>query len=167
MRIIGAIILTAAAASLGIVKARELKCCSDTLCELNVMLEIMKNEIYTRRSPLKKAILCVPAGRYTRKFIDKLYEELKSLNERTFSQIWSECVNNCLMHLSDEQKSALKELGSTLGRYDAELQAQALDRCMASLSNDYSRLYVELSSKRKMYIGAGTCMGLILSIILL
>ena len=167
MRIIGAIILTAAAASLGIVKARELKCCSDTLCELNVMLEIMKNEIYTRRSPLKKAILCVPAGKHTRSFRDRLYEELDSLNERTFSLIWTECVNIYLPQLCDEQKSALNELGCTLGRYDAELQAQALDRCMTSLSNDYSQIYAQLSSKRKMYIGAGTCMGLILSIILL
>lgn len=169
MKIIGLVLLTAAAAAVGIFKASELKKTVDMLSELIAFLELMRNEICTRRTPMKQLLSAntLPEYKCIQPFTSALVEQLKLLGNMSFFQIWTECVNKNILLISEESKNCLISLGSSLGRYDAQLQAAAIDRCISELGREYKGLCANLKSNQKMYIGLGTGMGLIVSIILI
>lgn len=169
MRIIGLVLLTAAAAAIGVFKASELKKSVATLSELIAFLELMRNEICTRRTPMKQLLSAstLPEYKCIQPFTSELDKQLKQLGNMSFFQIWTECVNEYILLISQESKYCLVSLGSSLGRYDAQLQAAAIDRCISELEREYKVLCANLKSNQKMYIGLGTGMGLIVSIILI
>ena len=168
MKLIGAIMLTAAASVMGFFKARDLKAALQALREMISLLELMRNEIFTRRTPIKQIFSCsnLPDYRYMNSFISSLETELSSLGSKSFTQIWCENAEKTLQMLSKSSKQALKALGSSIGKYDAELQAACIDRCMSELNSEYAKLNEGLRNNEKMYIGLGTGIGLIFAIIL-
>lgn len=168
MRIIGALLLTAAASAMGYFKAKELKSQARTLHETISLLELVRNEICTRRTPLKQVFNCtaLPDYKYIYEFIKSVQSQLTELGSRSFAQIWCECVEDRLSPLSESNRQALKNIGSSLGKYDAELQATSIDRCISELTAEYKSLNAGLKSNEKMYIGLGTGIGLIFAIIL-
>ena len=169
MKIIGLVLLTAAAAAIGVFKASELKKCVAALSELIAFLELIRNEICTRRTPMKQLMSAnnLHEYKYIKPFTSALDEHMNMLGNMSFSQIWTECVNENISFISEESRSCLINLGSSLGRYDAQLQAAAIDRCINALEREYKDLCTDLKSNQKMYIGLGTGMGLIVSIILI
>lgn len=169
MKIIGLVLLTAAAAAIGAFKASELKKSVASLSELIAFLEFMRNEICTRRTPMKQLLSAntLPEYQCIQPFTSALDEQLKMLCNMSFSQIWTKCVNEYILLISEESRICLVNLGSSLGRYDAQLQAAAIDRCISELEREYKGLCADLKSNQKMYIGLGTGMGLIVSIILI
>ena len=168
MKLIGAIMLTAAASVMGFFKARDLKAALQALREMISLLELMRNEICTRRTPIKQIFSCSNLSdyRYMNSFISSLETELSSLGSKSFTQIWCENAEKTLQMLSKSSKQALKALGSSIGKYDAELQAASIDRCINELSSEYEKLNAGLRDNEKMYIGLGTGIGLIAAIIL-
>lgn len=168
MKLLGAVLLTAAASVMGFFKARELKVSSQSLREIISLLELMRNEICTRRTPIKQIFSCsnLPDYRYMNSFISSLETELSSLGSKSFTQIWCENAEKTLQMLSKSSRQALKDLGSSIGKYDAELQAASIDRCISELSSEYEKLNEGLKNNEKMYIGLGTGIGLIAAIIL-
>lgn len=62
MKLLGAVLLTAAASVMGLFKARELKASSQSLREIISLLELMRNEICTRRTPMKMLSIRVTKG---------------------------------------------------------------------------------------------------------
>lgn len=169
MKIIGLVLLTAAAAAIGVFKASELKKSVALLSELIAFLELMRNEICSRRTPMKQLLSAntLPEYKYIQSFTSALDEQLKLLGNISFFQIWTECVNEYILLISQESRRNLINLGSSLGRYDAQLQATAIDRCISELEREYKSLCANMRSNQKMYIGLGTGMGLIVSIILI
>lgn len=99
-------------------------------------------------------------------FISSLETELSSLGSKSFTQIWCENAEKTLQMLSKSSRQALKDLGSSIGKYDAELQAASIDRCISELNGEYKKLNEGLKNNEKMYIGLGTGIGLIFAIIL-
>lgn len=99
-------------------------------------------------------------------FISSLETELSSLGGKSFTQIWCENAEKTLQMLSKSSRRALKDLGSSIGKYDAELQAASIDRCISELYDEYKKLSEGLKNNEKMYIGLGTGIGLIFAIIL-
>lgn len=168
MKLIGAIMLTAAASVMGFFKARDLKAASQALREMISLLELMRNEIFTRRTPLRQLFSCssMPRYQYINSFIGSLEAGLASLGSRSFAQIWCECAEKELALLDKSGRQAVKDLGSSIGKYDAELQAACIDRCMSELNSEYAKLNEGLRNNEKMYIGLGTGIGLIFAIIL-
>lgn len=169
MKIIGFVLLTSAAAAIGVFKAAELKKCVAALSELIAILELMRNEICTRRTPMKQLMSAnsLHEYKYIQPFTFALDEHMNMLGNISFSRIWSDCVNENILFISDESRSCLINLGSSLGRYDAQLQAAAIDRCISELEREYKDLCANLKSNQKMYIGLGTGLGLVVSIILI
>ncbi len=168
MKLLGAVMLAAAASVMGFYKARELKVSQQTLREILSLLELMRNEICTRRTPLKQLFSCsnLPDYRYINGFINELEAELPSLGSKTFAQIWCESAEKTLQMLTKSSRQALKDLGSSIGKYDAVLQAASIDRCISELNGEYEKLNEGLKNNEKMYIGLGTGIGLIFAIIL-
>lgn len=169
MKLIGAVLLTAAASIMGFFKARELRASSQALREIISLLELMRNEICTRRTPIKQLFLYpnMPDYRYIKVLLNGIEAELPSLGSKSFAQIWYENTEKSLQMLSKSSRQAVKDLGSTIGKYDAELQATSIDRCIYELNDEYAKLNDGLKSNEKMYIGLGTGIGLIFAIVLI
>lgn len=108
----------------------------------------------------------MPKYQYMNGFIGSLEAGLSNLGSRSFAQIWCECVEKELVLLDKSGRQAVKDLGSSIGKYDAELQAASIDRCISELNNEYAKLNEGLRNNEKMYIGLGTGIGLIFAIIL-
>ena len=167
-KFLGAVMLAAAATLIGIFKAREIKASAWALKEILSFLELMRNEICTRRTPLKQILICanLPEYRCIGGFVCCVEEKLDCLGGKSFAKIWCESVDEKLKLIGENERQALKNLGSSLGKYDAELQAASIDRCISELTGKYEVLSAGLKSNEKMYIGLGTGIGLILAIIL-
>lgn len=168
MRFIGAVLLTMAASAMGYFKSKELKSQASTLYETISLLELIRNEICTRRTPLIQIFegSNLPEYRYISQFICDIRAGLSELGGKSFTYMWCECTDKRLYYLNERNRQAVKNLGSSLGKYDAELQAAAIDRCISELTGEYSILNAGLKNNEKMYIGLGTGIGLIFSIIL-
>lgn len=168
MKLLGGILLTSAASAIGIYMAIQSKRSVRLLGEMLSFLEIMRNEICTRRTPMKQVLCCSNMPKYIclSGFISGIQNELDKLGSKSFTQIWCECADENLLFLSENSRQVIKNLGSSLGRYDAELQAASIDRCICELTAEYEALSGCLKNNEKMYIGLGTGIGLIFSIVL-
>lgn len=169
MRILGAILLTASASLIGILKAKSLKESAASLAELISFLQMMKCEIATSVMPVK---LIIKRGlesecRYISCFLNELEQGLDSLHDTSFDKMWKNSVTSALTFLSDRQCFLLCSLGESIGRFEPELQGEAIDGCITVFEKDLAEINSQLKSNQKMYIGLGSGAGLILSIILI
>lgn len=169
MNWLGAAVIVAACSVIGIKKACALgnteKCYAALIC----VLEIAKGEICTRRAPMDEvfAVAQEGAAKPVRPFVSAAASELAALGERSFFEIWCGCADKYLQQLSPAALACVKNLGSSLGRYDAGIQCAAIERCMAVLSQEQKLLSSGLGACKRMYIGIGSGTGLIIAILLL
>lgn len=169
MHWLGAVIIVAACSLIGINKARALGNTERCYSALISMLEIAKGEICTRKAPMDEVLRVLEHGtaKPVLPFISGVAERLNALGERSFSEIWSDCTDTYLPQLSQASTAALKSLGSSLGRYDADMQCAAIARCMAILSQEQQEFKTGLSAGKRMYIGISSGTGLIIAIMLM
>ncbi|MFR6334912.1 MAG: stage III sporulation protein AB [Oscillospiraceae bacterium] len=64
-------------------------------------------------------------------------------------------------------RAALLTLGAQLGKYDAQLQRQALDTCIASLQSISAALQDDARRRGKLVCGLGATLGLLAAVALL
>lgn len=168
MRYIGAIILVISALYIGISKAREERQRVKILRELCSALNILKNEICANRTPLGKVISMqsLNSTDTLKAFFSNLGIELENLGDRRFADIWKECIGFSLNILPEKSKTELIALGNSLGRYDSELQKQAIERCIYTLQDECVLLESGLANNEKMYIGLSGGAGLIIALML-
>ena len=168
MSYIGAIILVISALYIGVSKAREERCKVKTLRELCSALDILKNEICTNRTPIGKVISMQRLNSFEaiNGFFSILGNEFENLGDRRFADIWSECIEQALGILPDKSKTELIALGNSIGRYDSELQKQAIERCSNALQSECEALESVLINNEKMYIGLSGGAGAILALML-
>lgn len=169
MNYIGALFIVFAALAIGISKAMESRRQVKELYAAISMLETVKNEISSRRTPIFEifAGLSSSNNRYIKSFSEAVIENSDRLSELGFYEIWCGCVISELSALTQNALEEMSRVGRNLGRYDAELQKSALDRCISSLSAEYANTKDALKSNEKMYIGLGGGAGLILALVLI
>ena len=169
MTYLGALIVVIAAFSVGIAKAKEEKRKVDILRELCSFLEVVKNEICTNKTPLKKLFKSESLKGLTHigGFVSSVSAGFSELGEKRFCDIWSEALDDSLDILTEKSKSALLSLGTSLGRYDSEMQKCAIERCLHTLQNECEELEGSLPNNERMYIGLGGGAGLILALMLI
>ena len=169
MRLLAALLLSFSALSIGIMRARELKNTVQCLRELITLLELIKNEICTRRTPLGSILS--QAGRmelgFVGAFVLCLTENLGAIGEKSFGELWTDCIGKTLGHLPQSVRSELAAVGGCIGRYDAELQAQSLDRCISVIKRELDIKTASLASGQRLSISLALSAGLIVSIILI
>ena len=102
----------------------------------------------------------------TESFAASVCERLKSLDESSFSELWNESVSENLSCLPQRCTTALCELGASLGRYDAELQSAAADRCLSLLCSELAAEEAKQKANEKMYIGLCGGLSLIAALVL-
>ncbi len=169
MNWLGAVIIVAACSMIGIKKAYSLGNTEKCYAALISMLEIAKGEICTRRAPMDEVFTVLEEGaaKQVRPFVSAAAAQLTALGEHSFAEIWCGCADKYLQQLSPASLAAVKSLGGSLGRYDAEMQCAAIERCMAVLSQEQQIFSSNLSVNKRMYIGIGSGTGLIIAIMLL
>lgn len=72
-----------------------------------------------------------------------------------------------LAGLSREEKELLMQLGSVLGRFDAETQCHALDQCAARLDEARQSAQEKWQRQKRLYLVLGGGMGTALALLLL
>ena len=169
MNWLGAVIIVAACTVIGIKKAYSLGNTEKCYAALISMLEIAKGEICTRRAPMDEVFTVLEEGaaKQVKPFVSAAAAQLAALGEHSFAGIWCGCADKYLQQLSPASLAAVKSLGGSLGRYDAEMQCAAIERCMAVLSQEQQIFSSNLSENKRMYIGIGSGTGLIIAIMLL
>lgn len=169
MNIFGAVLLTAAGFYIGFAKARELKVRVSTLRAVCMMIEIIKSEISSRRSPMDElfVLLAKTVPNEAKSFTLTVHDSLSRLGENSFSEIWNKAAESELHALSERSVGVLRELGSTLGRYDADMQTDAADRALILLSNELQAMEAKVRAEEKMYIALGGGLSMIASLMLI
>ena len=169
MRLIGAVLIVLAGLAAGIMKARSLNELDRTYTALISALGLIKSEISSRSAPLDEVMRTTSGASSgaAGSFIKKVSADFSRLGEETFRDIWSGAAALCLRELPPRAMASVKALGGSLGRYDSVMQCAALDCCMTDIAAEREALRAALCEDKRMYVGLGGAVGLILAIVLI
>lgn len=169
MNMIGAMLIMLSCTAAGIMKARSLSELDKTYGALIAALTLIKSEIATLSPPLDEAFERAAglANGDVGRFMSQVRRDFEKLGEDSFCGIWCSAARDDLQSLSERALSAVEELGASLGRYDGAMQCAAIDRCINEMSLEQQNLRLLLGANKRMYIGVGGAMGLIIAIVLI
>ena len=168
MRIIG-IMLIAAAAVYGGVSYTALK--KEQLNELEAlchMLRLMQDELETRALPLTElaSLLEARTENAGKVLLSGLLLRLPELGSQDFQSIWEESVTESVKH-SDEAARLLCTLGSFLGRYDVDSQLEAIRSCREAMEKLRTGAAEALPQTRRLGMGLALTSGALIVITLI
>lgn len=168
MRIIG-ILLIAAAAVYGGVSYTALK--REQFNELEAlchMLRLMQDELETRALPLPElaAQLETRTENAGKVLLSGLLCRLPELGSRDFQSIWEECVTEGVKY-SREAAQLLCALGSFLGRYDVDSQLEAMRSCHDAMEKLRAATAEALPQTRRLGMGLALTSGALIVITLI
>ena len=168
MRAAGVLLLFISAAAAGVFRAREYRKQVKLLTALCAVLTAFKSEIVTRRTPVFAALETACVGGELEFFA----ERLKTIRDSTdtvqsFAAIWAQAAGDCLTALPDDCFEAVLVLGGILGRYDADMQAEAIDRCLGKLTQSSEEHGAKLKDRERLCIALSSGIGLIAAIVLI
>ena len=168
MRIIG-IMLIAAAAVYGGVSYTALK--KEQLNELEALchlLRLMRDELETRALPLPElaAQLETRTEDTGKALLSGLLRRLPELGSRDFKSIWEECVTENVKQ-SVEASRLLCTLGSFLGRYDVDSQLEAICSCREAMEKLCTSAAEALPQTRRLGMGLALTSGALIVITLI
>lgn len=169
MRYLGAVFVIAALSAMGIAKAAELKTNLQVLQNALLMLELIKSEICTMRVPMIKAVEKAASSckGSVKSFAECLSDSMDRLGDIDFGTLWRGAAEKTLTSIPQECFDAIVNLGNTLGRYDCQMQAQAIDSCAEILTAVSAKRRDELKNSQKMYVGLYSGAGVIIAVILI
>lgn len=129
LKLIGAVLIFSGTLAWGVKGAADIKRHVKALSGLISCLEIMKNEICERQTPMPQLldILYDSADMPVKGFIERVRLGMKELGRRSFASIWKKAAEESTeMQLSSQELRVVCELGYSLGRYSAAEQKSAL-----------------------------------------
>ena len=138
MRAVGCILLLCGCGGLGLSAALRLRARWAQLRELVAALEEMERELRCRLTPLPELLAGLgartagPVGG----FFTRCVRELDTLEERPFSRLWGQALEESGLALEEEDRRLLEELGASLGRYDGRSQCQAIAQVRGRLEEN-------------------------------
>ena len=168
MRIIG-IMLIAAAAGDGGASYTALK--REQLNELEAlchMLRLMQDELETRALPLPELAAQLEARTEDagKTLLSELLRRMPELGSRDFQNIWEESVTESVKH-SEGAARLLCKLGSFLGRYDVDSQLDALRSCREAMEKLRTAAAEALPQTRRLGMGLALTSGALIVITLI
>lgn len=169
LRLMGAALLTAGTAALGLGAVGRLDGRVRDLRELLAGVELLQRELGWRLAALPEGLELAAGtaeGR-TARFFRLCAEGARHLNGRTFQQVWQEGLDECRFRLDAGDRELLEQLGSVLGRYDGDSQRQALEGAAARLERRQVQAAEERRRLGRVYGVLGMTAGLFLVILLI
>ena len=168
MRIIGIMLVAAAAVYSGVsytTLKREQLNELEALCHL---LRLMQDELETRALPLPElaAQLETRTENASNVLLSGLLRRLPELGSRDFQNIWEESVTESVKH-SEGAARLLCKLGSFLGRYDVDSQLDALRSCREAMEKLRTAAAEALPQTRRLGMGLALTSGALIVITLI
>lgn len=170
LRTIGVVLVVLGPSMMGFSKALSLKAHARFLSDFVAALELMRAEICTRLTPIPElvAYLAKSAPTGCRAFYAGLEQRMGLLGEASFLQLWEQEADALTEpQLSGEERSAVKALGMSLGRYDVQEQQAAIDMAIARLTVLAEEARKQSAVQGRLWTGLGVTGGLMLAIIML
>ena len=164
---LGAALLFLGSTAAGFALRRELQQRAQLLAAVIDSLQLLRSDIVGRQQPQPEA------QRHTAETTPEPQQAQytaqaagKTDSERPFSEQWAAAIR-ALDMLTPAARAALLTLGAQLGKYDAQLQRQALDACIASLQSISAALQDDVRRRGKLLCGLGATRGLLAAVALL
>ena len=170
LKIIGAVLVTVATTSVGLMSAGYLKNRARTLSTLVFGLEIMRAEICTRLTPIPELLelLARQTGEPANIFFADCLIKLRAMRGRPFSEVWKAALKGSgALVLNDAELEILTELGSALGRYDVERQGEAISGAKKRLEAQLAKAESERDKESRTRTFLGIAAGIAIAIILI
>ena len=170
VRIAGALILICGTASWGLMGAARLGRKASDLRILLSALQIMRTEICSRLTPMQEVLKMVSAQTRSgvRTFFDNVTANFSAVGARPFSDVWQKAVDATPeLNLDKAETLILKQLGMSLGKYDAQQQKQALDYAISRFETFSSRAEQDKQTKSRLNAFMGVAAGIFAVVILL
>ncbi|HHU06162.1 MAG TPA: stage III sporulation protein AB [Clostridiales bacterium] len=169
-KIIGALMVTAATTSLGLMSARQLKRRVRSLRSLVGALDIMRSEICTRLTPMPELLelLAAQSGEPANIFFANCLIKQRSMRGRPFVELWLSALKSTQeLELNENELEPLTELGSALGRYDTDRQGEAILAARKRLEAFLQKAESERDRESKTRTMLGIAAGVMITIILI
>ena len=168
MKILGALLICAAAVSAAIARRAEQRCRIKRLRDFASFFSLMRGELGAYAMPLPELLnsLIPRLSGQARHFAQTLLRELPQLAEEGFSAIWERSVSADLPELGETERRVLDAVGQTLGRYDLARQCQVLEEGEAFLRKVAEREAQALAKNRGISWGLALTAAAMLVIVL-
>ena len=167
---IGALLILASAAGIGVSFGNDLKGRCMELRMLKQMIYMLRGEIKYTKTPLPEAFASIavrmrePFG----SFLEELAEQMGHPGKGSFGELWQERIKTRLSgtHLKREDKEQLGGLGEVLGYLDLEMQLSSIDLYLEQLELGIREAQEAARTKQKLYQSLGVAGGIFLVILL-
>ncbi len=165
MRLLGALMVTAAGAALGLLKARELGRTAKRREELCWFLECLSCELEGLLSPLPElfATLSGRCGGEGKTLAGMVTEGFSSPERASFGAIWA----SALTGYPRREREILLRLGDVLGRGAVEMQLPVIALCRREMELSLREAAKHRREMSRVYIGLGTAGGMMLAVLLI
>ena len=169
IRLVGAVLLTAGSALLGLCAVGRLDSRVQELRQLILGLETMAREMDYRLAPLPELLERAAAETEDRvsRFFTLCAQGASHLNGRAFHTVWCQAAEAAQMRLEQPDMALLEQLGCVLGRYDGESQRRALAAAAARLEQRHSEAVERRRRQGRVYSVLGLTAGAFLMILLI
>ncbi len=168
IKILGAALIILSSAAVGFSMANAYRREENSLQQLIIAIEDMKNDLQFRLTPLPELCL-IGAGQCT----GPAKQVLQSLGQQLQRQETADvsiCMENALATLRKPPEHLVRNLrllGKTLGRFDLSGQLSGLDAVAQLCRRDLDGLYVHREERMRSYRTLGLCAGAGLVILLI
>ena len=166
MRVIGALLLIAAASGFGMIRASELRKRPAVLHAMINAIMLLKSDISSRGMSLPDAAAHV-AGQCA-EMIRPMFLTVCVMLKRdsgTFFDAWNSGIDEISCLLPQEAES-LRDLGAHLGKYDVSAQANALEACIDAMNEYEHGAAQDFKQFGRLYTGLGLTVGTMLAVAL-
>lgn len=171
LKIIGCLFCLGAAATIGFLKAEELKSRVKRLEEFKRMMMLLQGELRFHRATLSEAFESV-SRRVEEPFAGFLEETAMRLEERqrgNFDEVWKEMSKRLLYTegLQKEDEQLLELLRSSLGYLDLTMQTETLNLAMTQTEESIRQAKEMQERKGKLYQTMGVTVGALLALLII
>ena len=166
--LVGAALLTAGCAGLGLSAAGWLEGRVRDLDGLIAALEEMERELDWRQPPLPELLERAgqTAGGRAGAFFARCAAQAGALSGRPFRLAWEQALAGAGLRLTACDRLLLGQLGGVLGRYDGPSQSRALAQCAARLEGQRRAALERRERLGRVYTVLGVAGGALLGILL-
>lgn len=169
LKLLGTFCVVAGSGWLGLCAVGRLRRRERTLECLRLALGWLADELAFRLTPLPDLL-----GRLAREqagpvglFLQDVLAGLERDREGGLRQSWRQAMVRQLSFLKEEERQVLLEVGQTLGRFDAQAQAQALNRALRRLDAILAKAGEETGRLSRVYTALGLSAGAAVALVLL
>lgn len=170
VRFAGAVILICGTAGWGIMGASRISRRASDLRIMVSALQLMRTEICSRLAPMEDVLktVCTQTSSGVRKFFDNVSSDFADAGGEPFYRVWQHAVDTTPeLEFDRGQTLILKQLGMSLGKYDARQQMRALDYAIARFEVFSARAEEEKRVKSRLNAFVGVAAGIFAVVILL